>query len=289
MDYIEVSVRITPYNEDYAEQVIACIEELGFESFLPEDPFLKGYIPEKNFSAQNLKTMLSSYMGEGDFSTTFEYNIIRGENWNSLWESNFNPIVVDRLCTIKASFHRGLPKTRFNITIDPKMAFGTGHHQTTHLMVKGLMNETVKGKSVLDMGCGTAILSILAAKMGASSPIVSIDIDPIAVDSAIENGKRNRVSSKLNVFEGDSSILKKGEFDLVLANINRNIIIADIQKYSDSLRPEGTILLSGFYFKEKEMIAEAGAKAGLAFVSCDTLDDWALVKLRKLKKGETVL
>ncbi|MBP1672148.1 MAG: prmA [Bacteroidetes bacterium] len=289
MDYIEVSVRITPYNEDYAEQVIACIEELGFESFLPEDPFLKGYIPEKNFSAQNLKTMLSSYMGEGDFSTTFEYNIIRGENWNSLWESNFNPIVVDRLCTIKASFHRGLPKTRFNITIDPKMAFGTGHHQTTHLMVKGLMNETVKGKSVLDMGCGTAILSILAAKMGASSPIISIDIDPIAVDSAIENGKRNRVSSKLKVFEGDSSILKKGEFDLVLANINRNIIIADIQKYSDSLRPEGTMLLSGFYFKEKELIAEAGAKAGLAFVSCDTLDDWALVKLRKLKKGETVL
>ncbi|HPS96196.1 MAG TPA: 50S ribosomal protein L11 methyltransferase, partial [Bacteroidales bacterium] len=235
------------------------------------------------------KTLLSSYCGEGDFSTTFDYNLIRGENWNSLWESNFNPIVVDRLCTIKASFHHGLPKTRFNITIDPKMAFGTGHHQTTHLMVKGLMNEAVKGKSVLDMGCGTAILSILAAKMGASSPVISIDIDPIAVDSAIENGKRNRVSSKLKVFEGDSSILKKGEFDLVLANINRNIIIADIQKYSDSLRPEGTMLLSGFYFKEKELIAEAGAKAGLAFVSCDTLDDWALVKLRKLKKGETVL
>ena len=289
MDYIEVSVRITPYSEDYAEQVIACIEELGFESFLSEDPVLKGYIPEKNFSAQNLKTLLSSYCGEGDFSTSFEYNFIKGENWNSLWESNFNPIVVEKLCTIKASFHLGLPKTRFNITIDPKMAFGTGHHQTTHLMVKGLMNEAVKGKSVLDMGCGTAILSILAAKMGASSPIISIDIDPIAVDSAIENGKRNRVASKLKVFEGDSSILKKGEFDLVLANINRNIIIADIQKYSDSLRPEGAMLLSGFYFKEKELIAEAGAKAGLAYVSCDKLDDWALVKLRKLKKGETVL
>ena len=289
MDYIEVSVRITPFSEEYAEQVIAGIEELGFESFLTEDPFLKGYIPQKNFSAPNLKTMLSSFRGEGDFSTSFEYNIIRGENWNSLWESNFNPIVVGSLCTIKASFHRGLPKTRFNITIDPKMAFGTGHHQTTHLMVKGLMNEAVKGKSVLDMGCGTAILSILAAKMGAMSPIVAVDNDPIAVDSAIENGKRNRVASKLMVFEGDSSILKNGEFDLILANINRNIIIADIRRYSDSLRSEGVMLLSGFYFKEKEMIEQAGAKAGMAFVSCDTLDEWALVKLRKLKKGETVL
>ncbi len=289
MDYIEVSISIIPYSEDFAEQVIACIEDIGFESFLTEDPVLKGYIPEKNFSLPNIKTMLSSFRSGGDFSTSFEYNLIKGENWNSLWESNFNPIVVEKLCTIKASFHKDLPKTRFNITIDPKMAFGTGHHQTTHLMVKNLMKENMKAKSVLDMGCGTAILSILAAKMGAANPIISVDIDPIAVDSAIENGKRNRVSSKLKVFEGDSSILKKGEFDLILANINRNIIVADIQRYSDSLRAGGSIILSGFYHKEKEIITEAGARVGLAFVSCDKLDEWALVKLTKLKKGETVL
>lgn len=289
MNYIEVSISIVPFKEDYAEQIIACVEELGFESFMAEDPFLKGYIPEKLFSAPNLKTLLSAYMGGGDFSTSFEYSFIKGENWNSLWESNFNPIVIEMLCTIKASFHKNLPKTRFNITIDPKMAFGTGHHQTTHLMVKGLMNETVKGKSVLDMGCGTAILSILAAKMGASSPVISIDNDPIAVDSAIENGKKNRVFSLLKVYEGDSSLLENNEFDLILANINRNIIIADMPRYSKSLRPGGTMLLSGFYAKERDMITSEGSKAGLEFISMDALDDWALVKMRKVKKVETLL
>ena len=286
MDYIEVSIKIEPFSDDNADIVIAQIGELPFESFTAEESYVKAYIQEKNFSARDLKMLLSAFDGAGIVNVSFEYSLVKGQNWNALWESNFSPITVENLCTIKASFHKNLPKTRYNIIIDPKMAFGTGHHQTTHLMVKNLLEESVKGKKVLDMGCGTAILAILAAKMGAQAPVAAIDIDPDAVASAFENAKRNRVAAKISAHEGEASLIASfGKFDLILANINRNIVIADMQSYSNALVPEGVMLLSGFYEKDVEMVVKAGESAGLRFVSSDGRDDWAFVRLQKGKNG----
>ena len=168
-EYIEVAIKITPYSDENAEILTAEISELPFESFTAEDPYLKCYVQKELYNQQALKVVLDGISDYG-FDVEFSSNLMPAVNWNALWESQFTPIIVDGKCTIKASFHEGLKRTRFNITIDPKMAFGTGHHQTTFMMCRALLQneEAVRGKVVMDMGCGTAILAILAAKMKAS-------------------------------------------------------------------------------------------------------------------------
>ena len=196
-EYIEVAIRIAPFSEENAEIVTAEISELPFESFSSEDPDLKCYIQKELYDAAALKVVLSGLEGYG-FDIDWSANLIPATNWNAVWESQFEPIIVDGKCTIKASFHEGLKKTRFNITIDPKMAFGTGHHQTTYMMCRALLNneESVRDKVVLDMGCGTAVLAILAAKMKASK-VYGIDIDAIAAISAYDNARLNKVGTRI--------------------------------------------------------------------------------------------
>jgi ribosomal protein L11 methyltransferase len=190
--------------------------------------------------------------------------------------------VIDDLCTVKASFHEGLPETKYTITIDPKMAFGTGHHQTTSLMMRALLKEDLTGRSVLDMGCGTGILAILAALKGGATRIVAIDIDPTATESAIENSNANRVGDEIEILTGDASLLASQEkFDLILANINRNIILDDIQKYSNVMKSQGVLQLSGFFAEDVDLI-EVGAKAaGFEKVSVTIDNRWAQVKMKK--------
>lgn len=281
MNYIEVWIEIKPFTEDFAEQVIAQIEELPFESFLIEDPFLKAYITEDKFSSSDLKTLLSAYANNPEFSVSTHNQFVKEENWNALWESNFSPIIVEKLCTVKAAFHKGLPRTKYNITITPGMAFGTGHHQTTYLMMDALLKEKVKGLRVLDVGCGTGILSILAAKMGANSPVHAIDVDYLAVNSAKENSYKNRVSQKVTCLLGDASVIQAARYDLVLANINKNIIISDIETYSRALSPNGILFLSGFYKEDIDSLLEEGKKYGLKFLSTKSIDNWAFLKLGK--------
>lgn len=281
MNYIEVWIEINPFSEDFAEQVIAQIEELPFESFSMEEPYLKAYIQEEKFSSSNLKTLLSAYINNSEFSISTQTKFIKEENWNALWESNFTPIIIEKLCTVKAAFHKDLPRTKYNITIVPRMAFGTGHHQTTYLMLKALLDEDIKGLRVLDVGCGTGILSILCAKMGADSPVHAIDIDYIAVDSAKENCYKNRVAKRVSCLLGDASVIQAARYDLVLANINRNIIISDIETYSRALSPEGRLFLSGFYSEDISMIIEEGKKFGLVYISAKCKDNWAVIKLKK--------
>ena len=202
-EYIEVAIHIAPFTEENAEIVTAEISELPFESFSAEDPYLKCYIQKELYDTGALKVVLSGLEGYG-FDIEWSANLIPATNWNALWESQFEPIVVDGKCTIKASFHEGLKKTRFNITIDPKMAFGTGHHQTTFMMCRALLeNETeVRDKVVLDMGCGTAVLAILAAKMKASK-VYGIDIDAIAAISAYDNARLNKVGTRIETCCGE--------------------------------------------------------------------------------------
>ena len=280
-EYIEVSMKIEPFSEENAEILMAELDEIPFESFTVEEPFLKGYIPRENYSAQMLKLELSGL--DLNFDVDFNATLIPASNWNALWEEQFTPIVVDGKCTVKATFHKGLKRTRFNITIDPKMAFGTGHHQTTYMMCRALMKneDSVKGKVVMDMGCGTAILAILAAKMGAAHTY-GIDIDAVAAVSAFDNARLNKVSRHVETYCGDASLLQMGKYDVLLANINRNILLEDIPTYSRSLKRNGLLIVSGFYTEDLPMISGVAAEAGLDFTGSDSMDNWCCAQYRKI-------
>ena len=280
-EYIEVSIKITPFSEENAEIVTAEVSELPFESFSNEDPFLKCYIQKDLYDAQALKLYLSGLEGYG-FEIEHSANLIPATNWNAVWESQFNPIVVDNKCTIKASFHEGLKRTRFNITIDPKMAFGTGHHQTTYMMCRALLQneDEVRDKVVMDMGCGTAVLTILAAKMKAAK-VYGIDIDAVAAISAYDNARLNRVGTKIETYCGDASLLQRNTYDVLLANINRNILLQDIPTYSHCIRRGGLLFVSGFYVDDMPMIIGTAMHAGLEYVSHDSIDNWCCIKFRK--------
>lgn len=280
-EYIEVSVHITPFSEEYAEIVTAEISELPFESFSTEGEILKCYIQKELYDAQILKVLLSG-LDYLDCKVDYSANLMPAVNWNAVWESQFTPIVVDGKCTIKASFHEGLKKTRFNITIDPKMAFGTGHHQTTYMMCRALLQneEAVRGKVVMDMGCGTAILAILAAKMKASQ-VYGIDIDAVAAISAYDNARLNRVGTRIETYCGDASLLQRNTYDVFLANINRNILLQDIPTYAACIRKGGLLFVSGFYLEDMPMIVGMATSVGLNYVSHDTVDNWCCIKFSR--------
>lgn len=279
MEYIEVSFSISPYREEYGDILIAETEELGFESYLNEEPLLKAYIQRDRFSEPNLKTVLS-LIPKTEFTVTYSLNLVKEENWNAVWEASFEPVVVAGRCTIKASFHKGLPKTDYNISIDPKMAFGTGHHQTTALMVEFLleMEKEIKGRQVLDMGCGTGVLSILAAKMNAAVPVHAIDVDPIAVRSARENAAKNRIPHKVKSLCGDASLIQAGKYDIILANINRNILLEDMSSYCRGLKPGGTLIVSGFYEEDSAMLEAEAARCLLETISSKTNEKWCAIR-----------
>jgi len=283
MDYIAVHIKIEPFSEEQAEIVEAEIADLGFDSFTVEDPFLNAYIPKEQFSEPMLKTMLSAFDG-ADFRLSHTVELVREQNWNAVWESDFEPVVVGGEVTVKAIYHKDLPKTRYNIVIDPQMSFGSGHHQTTSMMVEQLLEDRkiLKGKTVLDMGTGTGILAIVAAKLGAAVPVHAVDIDPRCVRSARANARRNRIPHKIITVLGDASVLIRGQYDWILANINRNILLADMASYVRALKPQGgRILLSGFYNEDIPMLLEKAAPQGLREVSRRSRDDWALLVLEK--------
>ncbi len=279
-EYIEVSILLQPFSEENADIMIAELEDLPFESFVSGEPFLKCYIPKEQYDARMLKLVLDGM--DYPFSADFKATLIPPTNWNRKWESEFTPIVVDGKCTIKASFHKNLKKTRFNITIDPKMAFGTGHHQTTYMMCRALLNHepAVRGKVVMDMGCGTAVLAILAAKMGAAH-VYGIDIDAVAARSAYENAIKNRVSKHVETYCGDASLLQMGKYDILLANINRNILLQDIPTYSRSIHKGGLLMVSGFYEEDLPMIDGVATSVGLVFLGKDTIDNWCCAVFKK--------
>ncbi|MBE6231525.1 MAG: 50S ribosomal protein L11 methyltransferase [Bacteroidales bacterium] len=280
-EYIEVSIKITPFSEENAEIVTAEICDLPFESFSSEDPFLKCYIQKELYDMHALRVVLSGLDGIG-FDVSFTSNLVPAVNWNAIWESQFTPIIVDGECTIKASFHKDLKRTKYNIVIDPKMAFGTGHHQTTYMMCRALLRhkEQVRDKVVMDMGCGTAILAILAAKMKAKH-VYGIDIDAVAAISAYDNAKANRVSKVMETYCGDASLLQRNSYDIFLANINRNILMQDIPTYALSLRKGGLLFVSGFYIEDMPMIIGSATNSGLEYVSHDSMDNWCCMEFRK--------
>ena len=275
-EYLEVSIRLEPFSEEGAEVLMAELAELPFDSFVTEEPFLKAYIQTSDYRPSDVKVVLSGY----DFVAGFQAVPVQGQNWNKAWEESFQPIVVDGKITVKAPFNGDVPRTRYNIWIDPQMAFGTGYHHTTYMMMQRLLALPVKGLSVVDMGCGTAILAILAAKMGARK-VFAVDIDAVAARSAWGNCRWNKVGTRVETACGDASLLQMGTYDILLANIHRNVILEDLPTYYRSLKRGGHILLSGFYEADIPAITAAALDLDLSPAGSSSRESWACLEFTK--------
>lgn len=279
-DYIETRIETTPCDETTTDILAALLADIGYESFVPDSSGLTAYIKKEDFNEDRLGLTLETFPMPGHKFTTAN-TTVEGKDWNNEWEKNyFKPIVVDDVCVIHSSFHHDFPKCKYDIVIDPKMAFGTGHHSTTSLIIRNLLNADLSGKSVIDMGTGTGILAILAAMRGAS-PVTAIEIDPFAQVNAVENVALNH-HPEIRVILGDASELAGTEpADVFLANINRNIITADLPSYSRSLKPGGTIFLSGFYVNDVDIVKNAAEKEGLVFDGYTEHENWACIKMHR--------
>lgn len=260
-DYYRVRIDVAECTEDITDLAAAYLADAGFESFEPDSTGLTAYIKrEAGDGVKIAEESLSDFPMESDFKITGE--VIEGEDWNEEWEKNyFKPILIEGRCVIHSTFHREVPEAEYDIVIDPKMAFGTGHHDTTSQMVKHILDLPLQGKSVIDMGTGTGILSILAAMRGAER-VIGIEIDEAAYENAKENVTLNGV--KMELIHGDATALSGLEpADYLFANINRNIILGDIDRYAGRLKSGGEMLLSGFYDTDIAMIAEAASRYDL--------------------------
>jgi len=275
MDYIEVDCRIFPPR--YAEIVMAEFAEYGFESFADNDQGFQGYIPANLFSEDTFSGL--DIFQNKEIKINFSLKTIPDENWNAVWESNFEPVSIGDTCYIRAPYHPEKAGVRYEIIIEPKMSFGTGHHETTHLMAQLLLEMELAGKTVLDMGCGTGILAILAGKKKASK-VVAIDNDEWAFNNAKENIIKNHVP-EIEVLMGDASLLKVYQFDLVIANINRNILLNDIPTYATAIKPRGLLAMSGFYMDDLEIITAKAKECGLPFISNLSMNNWCASLYRK--------
>jgi ribosomal protein L11 methyltransferase len=278
MDYIELHCKIKSDNiQEISEILIAELNEIAYESYDESEDGINAYILEKFFDIGKVKNLQVNEIPEVKIEYT--HKVIKTQNWNAVWEKNFEPIIVDDQCLIRAPFHKDTPKTKFEIIIEPKMSFGTGHHETTFLMLKTMLGIDFEGKNVLDMGCGTGVLAILASFKNASK-ITAIDIDEWAYNNTIENIEKNNCSN-IEVFQGDASLLTDQEFDIIIANINRNILIDDIKHYASVLKSKGTLLLSGIYNEDIPMIKDEAFKNDLEYISFIEKHNWVAVRFQK--------
>ena len=279
MNYIELKLTLTPNTELNRDLLSALLGEIGFESFVDSNEGLDAYIREDLFSEESLKGVLES-LPLPDTRTRYHFKKVEDKNWNEEWEKHFfNPIIIDNRVVIHSSFHENIPDLQYPIVIDPKMAFGTGHHATTSLMVSFLLELNPEKKSFLDMGCGTAVLAILARKKGAF-PVKAIDIDSWAYENSLENIRLNHTSD-IEVEKGDAALLGKEKYDYLFANINRNILLNDIRIYVESMNDQASLFMSGFYKEDVDAIREECEKHHLYFVSYKEKNNWVAMHFEK--------
>ena len=270
--YLELNFKIRPL-QPASDILIAELGAVGFESFVENKDGISAYIPSKDWDEDLLAH--ASILKNENFQFEVTSKKIPHENWNATWERNFSPIQVGELCTVRAPFH-DQTKANYDIVISPKMSFGTGHHQTTYMMLQLLLGQDVAGKSVLDMGSGTGVLAILAAKKGAN-PVTAIDIDHWCFINAQENIALNGLTN-VEVKEGGAELLGIRQYDLILANINRNILLADISIYAKNLAKDGALFLSGFYRIDLPVISNRCSECGLKLEKNLEKEDWVAAK-----------
>jgi len=276
MNYTEIQFQISPL-QPAAEILIAELSDLGFESFVEGENGLKAYIAGENFNISLIDDLF--ILQNSEFNITYQKKIILDENWNAKWESDYDAVIIDKRCYIRAPFHMSKPEIEFEILIEPKMSFGTAHHETTAQMIQLLLNENIDGKSLLDMGCGTAVLAILAKKKGANI-VHAIDNDEWAYNNSVENIQRNSFPD-IQVEQGDATLLKERKYDVILANINKNILLADMESYSNSLNSGGIIMFSGFYENDLNDIKKKADQYHLQYHLHIVKNDWVAAKFSK--------
>lgn len=275
--YLEVTWAFHPENEE-SEILASYLFDIGFETFQEDENELKAYISADAFNEITFLETLSVIPVSADL-TAYKIQPVSNQNWNEEWEKNFQPVVIKEKITIRATFHEIPVNTQYEIIIDPKMSFGTGHHETTAGMLEMMLNIDFSDKSVIDMGCGTGILSVIAEKLGAKS-VIAIDNDPVCIDNSLQNITLNG-SSKINVILGEAEILKDFSVDIILANINRNILLNDLSAYSKALTNGGYLLTSGFYRQDFQSIDSEAKNNELEFVERNEINDWIICVYKK--------
>lgn len=271
MQYIQVQFSCDPNTEVLTDVLSAQLGEIGFESFVTIETGLEAYIPMPDFSPGKVDQLLSDFPLEAEI--TYSYHEMEDKDWNEEWEKHyFQPVVIDDLLCIHSSFHKLDRAFKYTILIDPKMSFGTGHHQTTELMMRELLKLDLENKSLLDMGSGTAVLAILASMKGAA-PITAIDIDEWAYHNAKENMQLNGIDH-IRLKQGGAELLGDERYDVILANINRNILLRDLPQYKQVLNKNGVLIMSGFYKEDIPVIRAASEEQGLTYMHFSEIDRW---------------
>ena len=282
MKYKEVIFNIQPYAEAYSDILSAILAEIGFESFIPSENGLTAYIQKDQADIEKLGKTINEYPIQGVY---INYEILDAEykDWNEVWEEEgFHPIIIDDRIVIHDVKHSDVPNLPYDIVISPKLAFGTGSHQTTRLILRELLRLDLKGKKVIDAGTGTGILSIMCIKKGAAE-VFAYDIDEWSVENTKDNLLLNAIHNEVRVELGDSSVLDKtNNVDLIIANINRNILLNDIESFGLKLDVKGLLLISGFYTEDAPLLIEAAQKQRLQFVKKECDDNWCMLLLEKI-------
>ena len=285
MDYTAINFNITPFSEEIADILIATMSSIGYEGFQYTDTGFTAYITCEQFEEERIQKLEILQSLAVDYQIDWNFSVLQDRDWNLEWEKNFTPIVVDNRILIRAGFHPTIPGIDYDIIIEPKMSFGTGHHPTTTLMLETLLDFSgqMKGKRVLDMGCGTGILSILAAKLGAST-VTGIDIDEWSYRNARENIENNQLQN-IQIKIGNAGLLEKEkEFDFILANINRNILLTDMPFYERCLKDGGILIMSGFYTQDLPSIHQKAAELGMTYGDQKMKQNWVAVSFTKNKQ-----
>ncbi len=273
MKYLELDFKVEPLDPG-SDILMAELGDIGCESFVENEDGLTAYIQSDLFKLENLTSL--QILHNPDYKIAYSITKVKEENWNAVWESNYEPVVIAGKCGIRAPFHPENKEVIFDLVIEPKMSFGTAHHETTSMMIELLLDEDLKNKKVLDMGCGTGVLAILAAKLGGID-IVAIDNDEWAYENSLENIVKNN-EENIKVFHGDASLLTDMHFDVIIANINRNILLNDIKHYVSCLNSKGILLMSGFYEDDIPSIKEECSKYKLELERYISKNNWVGVR-----------
>jgi len=276
MNYTKISFKLNPDNQENREILIAVLSDLAFESFDESEDVVMGYIPGESANLQEIEEITSAL----PFSLQTEDEMIPDQNWNEVWEKNyFKPLLIGNRCLVRAPFHTEYEPAEFELVIEPKMAFGTGNHETTTLVAEQILNMELKGKTVLDMGCGTGILGMLASLKGAKS-VTAIDIDTWSFESTVENSRLNNIFN-IEAKLGDAGLLGTETYEIIFANIQKNVIVKDLPAYENVLQSGGTIYLSGFYTQDMPDVKRKAESLGLVETGFREKNNWVVYSFIK--------
>jgi ribosomal protein L11 methyltransferase len=278
MDYNKITIRINPFEEWLRDVLTAQLGEIGYDSFLETETGFEAYIPAARYHEDNLFEVIKSF--EEDFTFEVGNEIIKSQNWNEVWEKNyFKPLLINNECVVRAPFHTDYPKAKYEIIIEPNMAFGTGNHETTTMMIETILENDMENRIILDMGCGTGILGILASMKGAKK-VTAIDIDEWSYTGAKENARLNQIEN-MKVKLGDASLLGDEKYDIIFANIHKNVLINDMPAYSKVLQQGGLLVVCGFYTEDMPDIKVKAEMLGLNDNGFKSQNNWVAYRFKK--------